>query len=230
MWLLGRTGHMSPVVSIAKEHRPRRRWFQIPQRQQRILPQPANDSEDIVPEPAKDMVPLARIHGQEVVPSHIRGQEAGLSKEAATAMHIDDDAVIDMGAEDLIEFLMPEPGEDDSALMLGALVVPIPGHVEQSHCNDLLNLSKEILFTLVPRADPPRRTEGAAQGQDVLLAHGDGATQRHDVMPRTNKRSNSAPRLRGPGRQHEVVLPNTPFARLQAWQQSRRAERRRATK
>merc|ERR1719210_1621651 len=85
--------------------------------------------------------------------------------------------------------------EDLPAYIIRSLVVPIPGHVEPRVRNEILNISKLNLLAIVPQGDP-RPPEDIADDEA-------GVAEGCYAIP---VRPYSAPRIRGPGRQHEVVL------------------------
>merc|ERR1712008_570076 len=53
-----------------------------------------------------------------------------------------------------LDFFMPEDVEQWPAFMLRTLIVPIPGHVEGSNRNEVINLSKLVLLRIVPQGQP----------------------------------------------------------------------------
>mmetsp|Transcript_95505 Transcript_95505/g.189286 ORF Transcript_95505/g.189286 Transcript_95505/m.189286 type:complete len:191 (-) Transcript_95505:138-710(-) len=172
MWRSRRNCHMTPVLPVAEEHRPRRRCLQMP-----------------------------RLRFPRLGWYHVLGRPAQMG-EAAIAVDMEElDPDLDDGhLEGLLEdyYYVPERAEDMPAHMIKTLVVPIPHFVEPDDKNELLNMSKQLLLTLVPKADPRQPHE--------IAANREGRVEGRDALPRNLARSDSAPTLKGLGQQHKVVL------------------------
>ena len=116
---------------------------------------------------------------------------------------LDEDSEEDLledALEDPLEDLdqWPDRVEDVPAYVIKSLVVPINEYLEPNEKNEILNMSKQILTTLIPQADPRLPRE--------IVADGQGPVEGRDALPRNFARSDTAPTLKGPGQQHKVVL------------------------
>ena len=167
MWRFPRPRRAAPVTRIAEDVQPRRRWLRLPTFggtwvRRQRTAQPVQ------------FAPL--IPGAPMV-----------AREMDEMDEIDDET-----DDEIHDFWLPDDVNEWPAFFLRTLVVPIPGHVEGSDQNEVINLSKLVLFSLVPQGEP-RQLDAV------------------DLVPGTIQRSASAPgRLRmgkSSGNVHARGLP-----------------------